>query len=322
MRIITLCCFILFINLSKTDAQVTFEIQDVSTCENTVSIPVVVLEDINLNSISFTLVWDEGMDTNLSYSGFTDMIGSGSFSLGPNVSNPSAPNDLGTLTYGWFTNAAGHSFTAGDQLFVLELNIENPNAAYSISFEESPVAIIATTSNLFEQIEVNTNSGQIRSGVDITCPPPINETVAPGTSYTADASQLMPTILNDCSDGIITYTISGDTPDESGPYEGQVLTFSSGTSQVLYSITDGTNPPATCILDVTITETGATGITFEIAEITSDCNENIAVPVTVLQDQVTSSIDFSIFWEDPEMNFTFTGMDVNTDIALDKPSSP
>jgi len=386
MRIITICCFILASVLCSLSAQITIDIQEVSTCQNTVSVPVVILEDQVLTSIQFAVVWDGSNGTGLTFSGATDMIGNGSF--GPNTDPAAGPPNIGdTLTYTWF-DINGLAFTAGDQLITIEFDVNTPGDIYPVFFFNGPnsPSEAKATGLSFVPVSLTTLDGEVSSAsnspsfvdcpADITisntdgtcsdnvswiaptvvdcdnnantptstfspgdlfnigtqpvtytvtdadgnagtctfnvtltdgtiptvaCPPNINETLAVGNTYTATSSELMPTIT-DCSNTTINYTLSGNTQG-SDIYSGQDLVFNIGTTQVLYTISDGINPPVDCNFSVTISQMGGFGITLDIGEVIATCGNDVAVPVIILEDQVVSSIDFTIFWEQPGLTF-------------------
>ena len=270
---------------------VDLDIGDVTAdCSNTIDVPVVILDDITLVSLSFTIIWE---GSGLSFNSISeDDIGSGTVAVGPLPGAP--PNNLvDTITFAW-SNFNGHAFSVGDVVTTLNFTVTgNVGDSYSVLFypgnshPDYPVPPEAGDIN-FNSIPVVTMDGSVTIADNvpptITCPDPA--TIACGSNSDPSNTGGSATAVDDCDPNpAVSFTDLVDLNSCNN----------TGTITRTWTATDASGNPMSCDQIIMVVDNMAPTFTAPAA-VTLNCEDDVtdltlAGDVTDEADNCDTSLD-------------------------------
>ncbi len=303
------CTFSITVNLMPSDSLTLVASKHTSTCGQTLTVNISVLNFDSISGLQFSMGWD----TNILR---LDTIVNAHPSMALTSNNFGfAYADSGFVGFAWTSPLPqGLTLPNGSVLFALQFTVVAPsNGSTLITFGDFPTTQTAFTSAVFppEEIGFLTIQGKVTINDNepptMVCPPNVSVSTPPGV-LTHTFNDLNPVTLTDnCSAPLqLAYVRSGSTPGSgSGSANG---TYNAGTTVVTYTATDGAGNTSTCTFSVLVD--AGTPLTLILDTVSIDCQDSaahFAVDVSVRDFVNITGIQFDVTWDSARIRFDSVG---------------
>ena len=271
-----------------------------ASCGESMVIPVSVDNFTDVNSLQFTIEWNENI---IDFNGISDIITLQGLN---NANFGIAQVNNGLMTFSWSDpDLTGESLPIGSVLFNLNFTvIGNSLDATNISFVNVPTPIEAVTAGFPPQsiaVDLNNTTVSVIDNTlpEITCPQDITVQAALSETFVV-VNNITPQATDNCAVSGITYASAGAS-FLNGNNDASGNPFNLGTTLVTYFASDDAGNTNSCSFLVTVNAPEV--LTLIAGSGTEECGSEFDLDISVDNFNDIANIQFTVHWDPAVLSF-------------------